>query len=282
MQALPPLNCGQAFKSACQNYCNFSGRSRRSEFFYFYFTINIIIFSLFVLLVILAFNDIEDENTIIPILLFIFVFILASFIPILSSMVRRLHDTGRPTWYILFVIIPCLFMFIPILSSFSGFIYLAGQIYLLVLCCEDSQQMTNEYGPSPKYIYSSGNLIPGNNYIPPNAPINPYPQPNSMIIPVNSNYPNPQQNTISPGISYPQPNPIPNQANPYPQQNIMTNQGFPGLQQNPIQYQDPSNLPQNPLQNINNSQSNPMQQTPEGSFYPPLDDPYSKPNLMQP
>ena len=173
-------------------------------------------------------------------------------------------------------------MNIPIINTFAVFFYLCGQIYILILCCQDSQQMTNEYGSSPKYVSCLGNLIPGNNYISPNAPINQYPQPNSMLIPLNSNDPNPQQSTISPGISYPQPNPTPNQGNPYPQQNIMQNLDIPYQQQNPIQYQEPPNLPQNPLQNINNSQTNTIQQPPEGSSYPSLDNHYSKPNPMQP
>ena len=103
--------------------------------------------------------------------------------------------------------------------------------------------MANEYGPSPKYICNSGNLIPGNNYISPNGPINQFPQPNSMQIPVNSYYPNQQ------------PNGFPDQGNLY--------------------------LPPNPIQNNNNSQINPMQ-PPEGTSFQPLNDPYSKPNPMQP
>ena len=106
MQALPPLSCGQSFKLICQNYCNFSGRSRRSEFFYFFMTINIIIFSLFILSIILLFIQIRNDDILTYIYLFCIVIDLTSFIPILSSTIRRLHDTGRPGWYILFYIIP--------------------------------------------------------------------------------------------------------------------------------------------------------------------------------
>jgi uncharacterized membrane protein YhaH (DUF805 family) len=47
--------------------------------------------------------------------------------------VRRLHDTGRPGWWILIGLIP-----------------LVGGIVLLVFAVSDSQPGSNEYGPSPK------------------------------------------------------------------------------------------------------------------------------------
>ena len=63
-----------------------------------------------------------------------------------------------------------------------------------------------------------------------------------------------------------------------PQQNPIQNQGNPFPQQNPIQSQQSHNL----SQNINNLQINPIQKPNESDFYPPLDNPYSKPNPMQP
>ena len=117
----------------------------------------------------------------------------------------------------------------------SFMLRIIGEICLLALLCGDSQQKTNKYGPSPKYIFNSNNLSPGNNYIPPNGPTNQYFQPNYMTNPVNSNYPYPQQNAIpNQGNPYPQQNLIPNQDNPYPQQNLIPNQGNPYPQQNLI------------------------------------------------
>ena len=38
MQELPQQNCLESIKLGFVNYCNFSGRARRSEFFYFFCT----------------------------------------------------------------------------------------------------------------------------------------------------------------------------------------------------------------------------------------------------
>ena len=285
MQIIPPLNCGQSFKLVCKNYCKFSGRSRRSEFFYFYIYINIILVILYPSMLIVAINS-EDNNLIILLLIPILIY-LVTFIPILSSMVRRLHDIGRSGYHVLSIIIPVFFTIIPLLSLLGLVGYIGGQIYIIILCCTDSQQMSNEFGPSPKYIMNSGNLTPGNNYFPPKAPINAYPQPN----PMNFNYPFPQYNSIqNQGNSFPQQNSIQNQGNPFPQQNSIQNQGNPFPQQNPIQNQGNTFSQQNPIQNqgntfsqnINNLQINPIQKPNESDFYPPLDNPYSKPNPMQP
>ena len=56
--------------------------------------------------------------------------------------VRRLHDTGKSGWFILLGLIP-----------------FVGGIILLIFFCMDSQPETNEYGPSPKYSGSPGNVI---------------------------------------------------------------------------------------------------------------------------
>ena len=78
--------------------------------------------------------------------------------------------------------------------------------------------MTNKYGPSPKYILNWNNIIQDNNYIPPNGPINQFPQLNSLAVPVN--YPNQQKNNISPqNIPYPQQNPVLDEGIHYPQSN---------------------------------------------------------------
>ena len=196
------------------------------EFFYVYISINIILFILYILLIFVTLR-VEDHHNIILIMTILFFLVtLVSSIPILSSMVRRLHDTGRLGWHTLSFIIPVWFLYVPLISSLAFLGYIYGQIYIIFLCCTDLQQMSNEFGPSSKYIMSSRNLIPGNNYIPPNGPINIYPQANS----INSNYP------------YPQPNPFQNQGNPFPQENPIQNQGNPFPQQNPIQNQQLTNL----------------------------------------
>ena len=309
MQTLPPISYCKSLKLACQNYAKCSGRSRRSEFYYFYVTVNAIISILYISLMLIIFEFWDYVNEYITYSIYgidVFIF-LVTLSPILSLLVRRFHDAGISTGLILIYLIPSLCMFV---NLFASFLKLLAEIYILYICSTDSQQMTNDYGPSPKYLWSSGNLIQGNNYIPPNGPINQFPQPNYMPIPVNSNYPNQQPNPIqnqgnfyqqpnpipNQGNFYQQPNPIPNQGNLYQQPNPIPNQGNPYPQQNPIQYQESPNLLQNPLisedmnkQQSNNipiqnniTQTNPMQQPLEGTSFQPLDDPYAKPNPMQP
>ena len=129
-------------------------------------------------------------------------------------------------------------------------IHIIGKTYILALLCVDSQKKTNKYGPSPKYIWNSNNVTPNNNYIPPNALFNQFLQPNSMAIPVNSNYTIQQKNNISDqNIPFPQPVPFPNQDNLYPQQNPIPNEGIPYPQQNPNQKEAIPYPQQNPNPN---------------------------------
>jgi len=58
---------------------------------------------------------------------------MVSFVPSLSCMVRRLHDTGRSGWW-----------------YFIGFVPLIGGIVLMVFMVLDSDPDRNEYGPNPK------------------------------------------------------------------------------------------------------------------------------------
>jgi uncharacterized membrane protein YhaH (DUF805 family) len=125
----------EAINSVFSNYANFSGRARRSE--YWYFTLfNIIVSTvLSVLMRLTAGSAMFNLFRIIEV-----VYSLAVIIPGLAVAWRRLHDTGRSgAWYLL-ILVP-----------------IVGAIVLLVWFCKDSQPGVNEYGPCPKDIdqYSS-------------------------------------------------------------------------------------------------------------------------------
>ena len=209
MQALPPISCVKSFKLACVNYTKLSGRTRRSEFFYFYFIINAILAIFYLIYYIQLVNDNYDQDTgkyehegdyIVYLYIFLFI-IIANFLPIVSIQIRRLHDIGRTGWFILLYLVP-----------------LIGYIILLVLFCIDSEQTENEYGPSPKYIILSGNLMPGNNY---NPPVVLNPQPESLVeVSVNDNQ------LVQPTPSL-QPNSVPYQQSPYTSQNTPYSQVTP-------------------------------------------------------
>lgn len=103
-----------------KNYTNFSGRARRSEYWY------VVLANVLVSLV----NMIPYVGQVIGGL-----YMIAVLVPTLALMVRRLHDLGKDWYYIFFALIP-----------------LAGQIILLVWFCTDSQAGENEFGKNPKGI----------------------------------------------------------------------------------------------------------------------------------
>ena len=97
-----------------QNYATFSGRARRSEYWYF-FLFNIII--AFVLGFVGGLTKMPIISTI---------YSLAILIPAIAVGVRRMHDVGKSGWFLL----------IP--------------IYNLILACTDGINGDNEYGADPK------------------------------------------------------------------------------------------------------------------------------------
>ena len=106
-----------------KKYADFSGRARRSEYWWF-----VLAYALVVLVVdVLA---IASGSRLFTFLLL--VVILAVFLPSLAVTVRRLHDTNRSGWWVLLGFIPL-----------GGFVIL----YFTIL---DSDAGTNQYGPSPK------------------------------------------------------------------------------------------------------------------------------------
>ena len=123
------------------HYADFSGRARRSEFWYFSLVFYIILFFVFIVFVILALiasaiSEVFGAVVMIVGFLVYFVFVLAHIVPSNAVTIRRLHDTGKSAWFILV-------SFIPVV----GFI---GSIWLLVLYCTDSEINENKWGVNPK------------------------------------------------------------------------------------------------------------------------------------
>jgi uncharacterized membrane protein YhaH (DUF805 family) len=104
-----------------ENYANFEGRARRSEYWYFAL-VNIIIS------VILGVID-----SVIGISVLGGIYSLAVLVPSIAVGVRRMHDIGKSGWYLLVALIP-----------------IAGFIWLLVLLCKEGDTGPNEYGADPK------------------------------------------------------------------------------------------------------------------------------------
>lgn len=120
------LSFGEAVSRALTtNYCNFQGRSSRSEYWWFalfMFIVN------FVVGFICGLADINPEAISI-------IISLAVLLPGLGLCVRRLHDVGKSGWYLLWALLPII-----------------GAIILIVAYCDESEPYPNEYGGVPNLM----------------------------------------------------------------------------------------------------------------------------------
>ncbi|MNK57943.1 Inner membrane protein YhaI [compost metagenome] len=115
-----------------QNYANFSGRARRSEYWYFRLA-TAVIFFVFIALAIIV-SIIGGGFLGFPVAIgLIALYSLIALIPSLAVTVRRMHDLGKSGWNVLISFIP-----------------LVGPIWLLVLLATEGEQGENYYGPDPK------------------------------------------------------------------------------------------------------------------------------------
>lgn len=116
----------EAVKSVLYNYLNFSGRARRSE--YWYWTLAIFLFSIAMAYLWTGSRRIFGCY---PSMTQIYT-IAISFLS-LSVTIRRLHDIGKSGWWYVLYFIP-----------------FVGPIILFILLCQDSELGLNQWGNNPK------------------------------------------------------------------------------------------------------------------------------------
>ena len=114
---------------AWQRAADFSGRSRRKE--YWIFNLFNAIFVLVLVLMTVPFSD-QEKPSPIPFFLML-AYCVVVFVPSLSITIRRLHDIGKSGWW-----------------YFIGFVPLIGGIILLVFTVLDSEPSANQWGLDPK------------------------------------------------------------------------------------------------------------------------------------
>tara|TARA_Y100000588_G_scaffold97226_1_gene105356 strand:+ start:189 stop:563 length:375 start_codon:yes stop_codon:yes gene_type:complete len=114
-----------------KQYSDFSGRARRTEFWMFNLFTLIVAFICVFCDIFLGFDIMTDPEFFNgPITN---IYLLASLLPGLSVIVRRLHDVGKSGWMYFLVLIPII-----------------GPIWVFVLLVTDSQPGENKWGPNPK------------------------------------------------------------------------------------------------------------------------------------
>lgn len=109
---------------AIKNYCNFSGRARRTEYWMFALISAVIVFVLGII------------DGIIGIKLLTSLYSLFILIPELSLSFRRLHDIDKSAWWLLIAFVP-----------------VVGAIILLVFSLKPGTIGANTYGADPKDTY---------------------------------------------------------------------------------------------------------------------------------
>ena len=117
-------------KVVIDNYFNFEGRARRSEYWYFTLVNLIIVLGIYAIGAIGILAELEIILILTGIVMFAFAILLI--IPSISVAIRRLHDTNKSGWWYLIGLIPL------------------GGIVLLVFYCTDGDYSTNEYGEPTK------------------------------------------------------------------------------------------------------------------------------------
>ena len=183
--ARPMLGFWEAVKICWSKYADFTGRARRSEYWWFcLFTLLVMLLPLIVLVVsaVGAGVSVDDYSSfsggwfIALVFSFIILMIIALvfLVPSLAVTTRRLHDTGRSGWWI--VASYAFSVFSSFIEAFVfdsntidasslaeasvGAIAVWGVVYLinlglsiaiLVFTLLDSHKGENKYGPSPKY-----------------------------------------------------------------------------------------------------------------------------------
>lgn len=120
-----------------RRYADFSGRSRRKE--YWMFALLIVIVGVALGLITGQFTTISDSTNAFEMAtwsstsILLGLFYLAIFIPALAVQVRRFHDQDKTGWLVLLNFIPFI-----------------GGLIVLIFMCLDGTHGENRFGPDPK------------------------------------------------------------------------------------------------------------------------------------
>jgi uncharacterized membrane protein YhaH (DUF805 family) len=140
------MRFGEAFTTCMRKYADFSGRARRSEYWWFYLALQLIVlpFALaFTVADVMLFAGADyqpdgsmslsgaDFAPLIGTFALMMIVSLAFTLPSYAATVRRLHDMGQSGLWVLL--------------NFAGL-----GIVATIMCIMDTQPGTNQWGPDPK------------------------------------------------------------------------------------------------------------------------------------
>ncbi len=120
------------YLKALKSYFDFTGRARRKEYWMY------ILFHILILFALGFSSSLAQEAMGINFgAIVVLIYVLATIIPTLAVLVRRLHDTNRSGWWFMIRFVP-----------------LVGDIILLIFLVSEGDTGANAYGPDPKGDYS--------------------------------------------------------------------------------------------------------------------------------
>ncbi len=154
-----------------KRYAEFSGRSRRMEYWMFQVFLWLVYFAIIVLMMVVgggAMMGVGSGNpnailaaggAVMIVGAIYFLFALAMLIPSIAVAVRRLHDTNRSGWWLLAPLAGYVVMFVgaAVGGSAGGILAMIGMIaalglalMLIVFMFLEGTRGPNQYGPDPK------------------------------------------------------------------------------------------------------------------------------------
>lgn len=142
------MSFGEAIKTCWRKYATFEGRARRSEHWWFYLFVQLVIIPFALIFVVTYMISLwpaieavgsssevnQPDINFVPMLIGIGLMMIVSLVfllPSLAALVRRLHDMGQSGWWILLSLIGL-------------------GIVPLIMAVMDSQPYDNRWGPDPK------------------------------------------------------------------------------------------------------------------------------------
>jgi uncharacterized membrane protein YhaH (DUF805 family) len=114
-----------------RRYAEFSGRSRRKEYWMFFLFNILVVMAIVAVGLGLMFAGDEDIGTMV-LAIGLSAYCLAAFIPGLAVQVRRFHDQDKSGWFVLLGFIPL------------------GSLVVLIFMLIEGTPGPNQYGPDPK------------------------------------------------------------------------------------------------------------------------------------